>query len=159
MDRRTALKQMFIIAGGMMIATSCDFSSKAPSIQLNNVKLDSDDELFLFELVETIIPKTDSSGAKDLNLHLFVMKMLDDCTSPEDQKKFLEGLKTAEKIKGKSAAEQIAYLKALPQDDVFFNILKRRTIQGYKNSEYVMKNKLVYELVPGRYNGAFKIDG
>ncbi len=159
MDRRTALKQMFIIAGGMMIATSCDFSSKAPSIQLNNVKLDSDDELFLSELVETIIPKTDSSGAKDLNLHLFVMKMLDDCTSPEDQKKFLEGLKTAEKIKGKSAAEQIAYLKALPQDDVFFNILKRRTIQGYKNSEYVMKNKLVYELVPGRYNGAFKIDG
>jgi hypothetical protein len=87
------------------------------------------------------------------------MKMLDDCTSPEDQKKFLEGLKTAEKIKGKSAAEQIAYLKALPQDDVFFNILKRRTIQGYKNSEYVMKNKLVYELVPGRYNGAFKIVG
>jgi len=159
MDRRTALKQMFIIAGGMMIATSCDFSSKAPSIQLNNVKLDSDDELFLSELVETIIPKTDSSGGKDLNLHLFVMKMLDDCTSPEDQKKFLEGLKTAEKIKGKSAAEQIAYLKALPQDDVFFNILKRRTIQGYKNSEYVMKNKLVYELVPGRYNGAFKIDG
>lgn len=159
MDRRTALKQMFIIAGGMMIATSCDFSSKAPSIQLNNVKLDSDDELFLSELVETIIPKTDSSGGKDLNLHLFVMKMLDDCTSPEDQKKFLEGLKTAEKIKGKSAAEQIAYLKALPQDDVFFNILKRRTIQGYKNSEYVMKNKLVYELVPGRYNGAFKIVG
>lgn len=159
MDRRTALKQMFIIAGGMMIATSCDFSSKATSIQLNNVKLDSDDELFLSELVETIIPKTDSSGGKDLNLHLFVMKMLDDCTSPEDQKKFIEGLKTAEKIKGKSAAEQIAYLKALPQDDVFFNILKRRTIQGYKNSEYVMKNKLVYELVPGRYNGAFKIVG
>jgi hypothetical protein len=159
MGRRTALKQMFIIAGGMMIATSCDFSSKATSIQLNNVKLDSDDELFLSELVETIIPKTDSSGGKDLNLHLFVMKMLDDCTSPEDQKKFLEGLKTAEKIKGKSAAEQIAYLKALPQDDVFFNILKRRTIQGYKNSEYVMKNKLVYELVPGRYNGAFKIVG
>lgn len=159
MDRRTALKQMFIIAGGMMIATSCDFSSKATSIQLNNVKLDSDDELFLSELVETIIPKTESSGGKDLNLHLFVMKMLDDCTSPEDQKKFLEGLKTAEKIKGKSAAEQIAYLKALPQDDVFFNILKRRTIQGYKNSEYVMKNKLVYELVPGRYNGAFKIVG
>lgn len=159
MDRRTALKQMFIIAGGMMIATSCDFSSKAPSIQLNNVKLDSDDELFLSELVETIIPKTDSSGGKDLNLHLFVMKMLDDCTSPEDQKKFLEGLKTAEKIKGKPSAEQIAYLKALTEDDVFFNILKRRTIQGYKNSEYVMKNKLVYELVPGRYNGAFKIVG
>jgi len=158
MNRRTALKQMFIMAGGIMIATSCDFSSKAPSIQLNNVKLNLDDEQLLSELVETIIPKTDSPGAKELNLHLFVMKMLDDCTSPEDQKKFLEGLKAAEKVKGKSAEEQLAYLKALSNEDVFFNILKRRTIQGYKNSEYVMKNKLIYELVPGRYNGAAKID-
>ncbi len=158
MNRRTALKQMFIMAGGIMIASSCDFSSQAPSIALNHVKLDRDDEDFLAELVEAIIPQSDSPGARELNLHLFVMKMLDDCTSPEDQKKFLEGLKSAEKLKGKPMTEQQAYLKALPEDDLFFKVLKRRTIQGYKNSEYVMKNKLIYELVPGRYNGAVKID-
>lgn len=149
---------MFIVAGGIMIATSCDFSSKAPTIQLNKVKLNLDDEQMLAELVEAIIPKTDSPGAKELNLHLFVMKMLDDCTSPEDQHKFTDGLKAASELKGKTLEEQQAYLKALPEDDVFFKILKRRTVQGYKNSEYVMKNKLVYELVPGRYNGAAKID-
>lgn len=158
MNRRTALKQMFIMAGGIMIATSCDFSSKAPSIQLNQIKLNHDDEIFLSELVEAIIPQTDSPGAKELNLHLFVMKMLDDCTSPEDQKKFLDGLKAAQQVKGKPLAEQQAYLNSLDKEDAFFNILKRRTIQGYKNSEYVMKNKLVYELVPGRYNGAYKIE-
>ena len=158
MDRRTALKQMFIIAGGMMIATSCDFSSQAPSIQLKHVKLDADDELLLSELVETIIPQTDTPGAKELKLHLFVMKMLDDCTSPEDQDKFLKGLKAAEKVKGKPRKEQLSYLKGLPAEDVFATILKRRTIQGYKNSEYVMKNKLIYELVPARYNGAVKMD-
>lgn len=158
MNRRTALKQMFIMAGGIMIATSCDFSSKAPSIQLNQIKLNHDDEVFLAELVEAIIPQTDSPGAKELNLHLFVMKMLDDCTSPEDQKKFLDGLKAAHQVKGKPLAEQQAYLNSLDKEDAFFNILKRRTIQGYKNSEYVMKNKLVYELVPGRYNGAYKIE-
>lgn len=158
MNRRTALKQMFIMAGGIMIATSCDFSSKAPSIQLNQIKLNHDDEIFLAELVEAIIPQTDSPGAKELNLHLFVMKMLDDCTSPEDQKKFLDGLKAAQQVKGKPLAEQQAYLNSLDKEDAFFNILKRRTIQGYKNSEYVMKNKLVYELVPGRYNGAYKIE-
>lgn len=158
MNRRTALKQMFIMAGGIMIATSCDFSSKAPSIQLNQIKLNHDDEIFLAELVEAIIPQTDSPGAKELNLHLFVMKMLDDCTSPEDQKKFLDGLKAAHQVKGKPLAEQQAYLNSLDKEDAFFNILKRRTIQGYKNSEYVMKNKLVYELVPGRYNGAYKIE-
>lgn len=158
MNRRTALKQMFIMAGGIMIATSCDFSSKAPSIQLNQIKFNHDDEVFLAELVEAIIPQTDSPGAKELNLHLFVMKMLDDCTSPEDQKKFLDGLKAAHQVKGKPLAEQQAYLNSLDKEDAFFNILKRRTIQGYKNSEYVMKNKLVYELVPGRYNGAYKIE-
>ena len=158
MNRRTALKQMFIMAGGIMIATSCDFSSKAPSIQLNQIKLNHDDEIFLAELVEAIIPQTDSPGAKELNLHLFVMKMLDDCTSPEDQKKFLDGLKAAQQVKGKPLAEQQAYLNSLEKEDAFFNSLKRRTIQGYKNSEYVMKNKLVYELVPGRYNGAYKIE-
>lgn len=40
----------------------------------------------------------------------------------------------------------------------FFKILKRRTVQGYLNSEYVMKNKLIYELVPGRYDGAVKVN-
>src|SRR5690606_2431463 len=128
MDRRTALKQMFIVAGGIMIATSCDFSSKAPTIQLNKVKFTLDDEQLLAELVEAIIPKTDSPGAKELNLHLFVMKMLDDCTSPEDQNKFTEGLKAASKLKGKSLEEHQAYLKGLSEDDVFFKILKRRTI-------------------------------
>lgn len=157
MNRRTALKQFALLAGGMWISSSCDFRAEAPSIQLNQVKLNKSDEDLLAELVEALIPKTDSPGAKELNLHLFVMKMLDDCTSSEDQEAFLAGLKQAEKYKGKSADEIRAYLKSLPKDDVFFNILKSRCIQGYKNSEYVMKNKLIYELVPGRYNGALKI--
>lgn len=159
MNRRSALKQMFIMAGGLMIATSCDFSPKAPSIQLKTISLDKEDEDLLAELVEAILPKTDSPGARELNLHLFVMKMLDDCTSPEDQKTFLAGLKAAEKVKGKPLADQQAYLTGLPADDIFFKILKRRTLQGYKNSEYVMKNKLKYELVPGRYDGAVKMEG
>jgi len=109
-------------------------------------------------VVEAIIPKTDSPGAKELNLHLFVLKMVDDCHSEEDQQRFLEGLKKAKSLKGKSVDEVMDYVKNLPSDDAFLALVKRRTIQGYLNSEYVMKNKLVYELVPGRYNGAVKIE-
>jgi len=36
--------------------------------------------------------------------------------------------------------------------------VKRRVIQGYLNSEYIMKNKLKYELIPGRYLGAVKLE-
>lgn len=159
MNRRNAIKQLFVVAGGIMIATSCDFTPTATSIQLNHIKLFRADEKFLSQLVEAIIPQSDSPGAKELNLHLFVMKMVDDCASPADQKLFLDGLKLAESVQGQSMDQLQVYLSSLSEkQDVFFKILKGRTIQGYRNSEYIMKNKLVYELVPGRYNGSLKIE-
>ncbi|MFD2553789.1 gluconate 2-dehydrogenase subunit 3 family protein [Sphingobacterium tabacisoli] len=157
MNRRTAIKQLFIVAGGLMIASSCTGSGDGASIELQHIKLSADDEALIGDLVEAIIPKTDSPGAKDLNLHLFVMKMVDDCHSPEDQEAFINGLEQARKAGLKTEAERVAYLQNL-KEDVFFNILKRRTLQGYLNSEYVMKNKLIYELVPGRYDGAVKVN-
>lgn len=158
MNRRSAIKQLFVIAGGMMIATSCSNDRKKASIELHNVHFSAEDEQLLKQLVEAIIPETDSPGAANLNLHLFVMKMVDDCHSPEDQAQFVKSLRDAKKIKDKNTEDTLAYLRSLPQEDVFFKILKRRTIQGYLNSEYVMKNKLIYELVPGRYDGAVKVN-
>lgn len=156
MNRRTAIKQLFIVAGGLMIASSCNGAGDSASIELRHIKLSADDEALIGDLVEAIIPKTDSPGAKDLNLHLFVMKMLDDCHSPEDQEAFINGLEQVRKAGLKTEVERLAYLQTL-KEDVFFSILKKRTLQGYLNSEYVMKNKLVYELVPGRYDGAVKV--
>ena len=158
MNRRTAIKQLFILAGGIAIATSCNPSSNSSSIALRDVPFTAAEEEFLGSCVEAIIPQSDSPGARELNLHLFVMKMVDDCQSPEEQKEFLAGLQAAISATDSSPAALQAYLGKLPAEDVFFKILKRRTIQGYLNSEYVMKNKLVYELVPGRYNGALKIE-
>lgn len=157
MNRRTALKQLFIVAGGLVIASSCIGDGNGASIVLENIKLSASDEALIGDLVEAILPKTDSPGAKELNLHLFVMKMLDDCHGPEDQKAFIKGLKQAQQASLKTEAARLDYLSAL-KDDLFFDILKRRTLQGYLNSEYVMKNKLIYELVPGRYQGAVRIN-
>ncbi|WP_140937343.1 gluconate 2-dehydrogenase subunit 3 family protein [Sphingobacterium lumbrici] len=158
MNRRTAIRQLFVVAGGIIIASSCSSDVGGSSIQLNTIRLTAKDEALLADLVEAIIPSSDSPGAKELNLHLFVMKMVDDCSDPEEQEQFIAGLKSAKKLEGKSTDEILAYLEELPKDDVFLHLLKRRTIQGYMNSEYVMKNKLVYELIPGRYNGAVKIE-
>ena len=159
MKRRTAIKQLFILAGGLVIASSCTGDRTKSSIVLSKVDFSKGDEDLLAEFVEAIIPESDTPGGKSLNLHLFVMKMVDDCQSPEDQKAFIEGLKKAKNLSGKSAADILDYLKRLPQDDQFVTILKNRTIQGYQNSEFVMKNKVIYELVPGRYNGELKING
>jgi len=158
MNRRNAIRQLFEVAGGMAIATSCSGDRREASIALRNVRFSADDEELLKQLAEAVIPETDSPGAASLNLHLFVMKMVDDCHSPEEQEGFAEGLRAAKRIRDKTPEETLAYLQNLPPGDPFLGILKRRTIQGYLNSEYVMKNKLIYELVPGRYDGAAKVN-
>lgn len=150
MNRRTAVKNLFIIAGGLALLPSCLREQGGASIVLDNLKITSDQEDKLAELVELLIPETDTPGGKSLNLHLFVLKMVDDCHSPVDQQYFIDGLKS---LKGNF--EGFWKEESASQ---FAEIVKKRTIQGYLNSEYVMKNKLIYELVPGRYNGAYKIN-
>lgn len=162
MNRRTAIKQFFIIAGGLTILSSC-LNDGGASIVLNKLKLSAEDEQFLAELVDVLIPKTDTPGGKDLNLHLFVIKMVDDCESPENQEKFVSGFNKLRKqlnlANGKETENKLANLTDKTDEKTFFEIFKSRAIQGYMNSEYVMKNKVIYKLIPGPYNGAVKING
>lgn len=162
MNRRTAIKQFFIIAGGLTILSSC-LNDGGASIVLNKLKLSAEDEQFLADLVDVFIPKTDTPGGKDLNLHLFVIKMVDDCESPENQEKFVSGFNKLRKqlnlANGKETENKLANLTDKTDEETFFEIFKSRAIQGYMNSEYVMKNKVIYKLIPGPYNGAVKING
>lgn len=162
MNRRTAIKQFFIIAGGLTILSSC-LNDGGASIVLNKLKLSAEDEQFLADLVDVLLPKSDTPGGKDLNLHLFVIKMVDDCESPENQEKFVSGFNKLKKqlnlTNGKETENTLASLEDKTDEKIFFEIFKSRAIQGYMNSEYVMKNKVIYKLIPGPYNGAVKING
>lgn len=170
MERRAAIKQLVIVAGGLALLPSCLRDKGKASIQLANIDIDAAGEDLLAEIVETLIPETDTPGAKTLNLHLFVLKMVDDCHDETDQSSFVTGLKQWDTAMRKIAesrfsesneAQRTVFLESIAKDDQhslagFYQIVKRRTIQGYLNSEYVMKNQLVYELVPARYNGYAK---
>ncbi len=160
MNRRTAIKQFFIIAGGLTILSSC-LNDGGASIVLNKLKISAEDEQFLGDLANILIPKSDTPGGKDLNLHLFVIKMVDDCESPENQAKFVAGFNKLRKqlnLKNSKETETtLAGLKDKTDEKAFFETFKSRAIQGYMNSEYVMKNKVIYKLIPGPYNGAVKV--
>jgi hypothetical protein len=169
--RRTAIRNLLIIAGGAMVLPACYRQSGKASIQLQNLTISEDDENLLAEFTETLIPETKTPGAKSLKLHLFVLKMVDDCYNAKDQKLFMEGLTGFnaffKKQSGSSFAEtpvvkRIEVLKAIQAEKdkdnaikKFYNITKSKTIQGYLNSKYVMTNLVKYELVPSRYNGYF----
>jgi hypothetical protein len=92
--------------------------------------------------------------------------MVDDLHSPKDQKLFLDGMETFQKMAKKQTGnsfmecspqqrqEIIAAVNAgnAPQEvDAFYKILKNQTITGYLNSELVMTKLRIYELVPSRY--------
>lgn len=162
MNRRFAIKQVLIFAGGMALLPSCLREEGKVSILLKNLDISAAQEDQLAEIAELIIPKTDTSGAKDLKLHLYVLKMLDDCFGPERHQQFIAGLKNFEGLKGKELAELVTAANSgksgLPEETIeFFKFMKWKTIDGYLNSKYVMSNLLIWELVPGRYNGFFRV--
>lgn len=162
MNRRLAIKQVLIFAGGMALLPSCLREEGKVSIQLKNLDISAAQENLLADIAELIIPKTDTSGAKDLKLHLFVLKMLDDCYETADQQQFIAGLKTFEGLEGKELSQLLTDANnAKPglSEEItkFYKIMKSRTIGGYLNSKYVMSNLLIWELVPGRYNGYFRV--
>lgn len=167
--RRAAIRNLLIIAGGTMVLPACYRQSGSTTIALTHFTISEADEQVLAALGETLIPATDTPGSRELLLHLFVLKMVDDCHSPEDQRAFVQGLANFAKwADGKlgiafqkaSADEREALLRTIQDDHAmdetlsqFYALTKRRTIQGYLNSKYVMTNLVKYQLIPGPYNG------
>jgi hypothetical protein len=173
MERRLAIKQILIMAGGIALLPSCLREAGKASVALRNLDVSLDQEHMLAEIAETIIPETDTPGAKRLNLHLFVLKMLDDLYEKQDQKLFMSGLADfSDSVQDKygvsfqkiSPAQRRERLLALENDkqapvalSKFYEIMKGRTIEGYLNSKYVMTNLVKWELIPSRYNGYFPV--
>ena len=173
MERRFAIKQILIMAGGMALLPSCLRDSGKSSIALTSIDVSLDQEHFIGDIAETIIPATKTPGAKDLNLHLFVLKMLDDCYEKEDQELFFKGLdalqdkserqysKTFQKLAVPEREKLLVAIEkdeqAIPELKKFYDIMKSKTIEGYLSSKFVMTNLVVWELVPGRYNPYYPV--
>jgi hypothetical protein len=173
LNRRSAIKQFLFVSAGMALIPSCLQEKSKPAVELNNFKISADQESLLAELSESIIPKTTSPGAKDISAHSFVLKMVDDCRSKEDQEKFLAGLSAfemqAEKISGKSFIRQSPVERKAVLDEMeknkdskediisFYKTMKRLTIQAYSSTEFFLTKVQVYELVPSRYHGCVSV--
>lgn len=162
MERRVAIKQVLIFAGGMALLPSFLKGAGKASIQTKNLAVSGEQEKLLAEIAEIIIPKTTTPGAKDLGLHLFVLKMIDDCYEKAVQEKFMSGLKTFEGLDAAALKQQLIAVnsgKSVASEDTksFYKLMKQQTINGYVNSKYVMTNLVVWELIPGRYNGYFPV--
>jgi hypothetical protein len=172
MDRRTAIRNLALVIGGTALLPAC--TAHNPVAHFKHFDISSDQQTLITDMAETIIPKTGTPGATDLNLYGFIMKMLDDCTGKKDQQAFLKGMgefaEVPKKLFGKSFAdcskkEKEDVLRSFEKKDntyskdllAFYSTVKGLTVFGYTESKYFMTKEVVYELVPGRYNAYFPV--
>lgn len=174
MNRRFWIKEIMVIGGGLVLLPSCLSNDKKTIAGLKNISISGDEEMLLSAVVDTIIPATGTLGAKDLDVHHFVLKMIDDCYVKEDQEKYVKGLKnfdaylkktTGKYLSGTDTDKRPAIFSDLTsgtasEKDVqyFLQTTKQLTMLGYTQSKYVMTKLIPYELVPGRFHGCVKIN-
>lgn len=129
--------------------------------------LSSGQTALLADIAETLIPASDTPGAKALGVPAFIQKMLEDCYEKPVQEAVKTGLATVETLANTSfskpfatgnATQRQAVLAQLataedPAHKDFYALMKNLTIQGYTTSEYVMTKHLHYVMAPGHYYG------
>ena len=171
MQRRTALKTVALSIGSVITLPAWANAWSINSLPNQHFNLSFSKETLLAEIVETIIPKTDTPGAKDLEINKFVMKMVADCYDKKAQEVFAKGLISIDNVANKDYSksfeqcdgkQKLAVLNSMlsssnNDDKDFVRLVKNITIQGYLNSEYVMMNLRKFEFVPGRYHGCVPV--
>ncbi len=175
MNRREALSRVAIIMGGTVIGseaflTGCKASTKT-------VSFSKDDIAFLNEVAETILPATNTPGAKEAKVGEFMTVMVNDCYEEDNQIIFMEGMKALKfkdaKAKiGKSfmeasAEERHQFLvtldaeakeyqknKKAEEPTHYFSMIKQLTLTGFFTSEVGATKVLRYVATPGRFDGS-----
>ena len=78
LTRRRLLKNLVFVSAGMALVPSCMSDRSKSSLLLKKITITADDEVLMADLCETILPKTNTPGARDLSAHLYVLMMVDD---------------------------------------------------------------------------------
>ena len=178
MNRREALSSVALLLGGTLIGSEMFLSgctNENKKIGTLGLDFSPEDISFLDEVGETIIPATDTPGAKEAKIGEFMHTIVRDCYVKSDQDIFIAGMSklndASKTMNGKyflesSADERKKLLIALDKEQKdymankkptdpshYFRMMKELTIWGYFTSEPGATKALRYIAVPGRYEG------
>lgn len=125
MNRRQALSTVGALLGGSIIGANYFLSGCKPAGKRAVAGFSTDDIALLDEVGETIIPSTDSPGAKAARIGEFMKTIVNDCYTENQQKTFTEGLghlkdtcqaKYKKDFTGLSADEKKEFLTTLDKE-------------------------------------------
>ncbi|WP_339756005.1 gluconate 2-dehydrogenase subunit 3 family protein [Algoriphagus aquimarinus] len=177
MNRRIALRHLALISGGLALIPSCDFSSDDILAAYENLKVTASQKQLLGAISDTIIPAGELKGALELEVPDFILVMVNDCMTSENQVLFSTGLSAFSDFAKNTAGKKFDQLSTKEKEDLiqtgidlkptetpegekdkavsyFLNTTKRLTMQGYMASEYIQTEVIPYSLIPGPYNGS-----
>lgn len=175
MNRRELLRSIALltgvtVVGGEFLLSGCK-NPAAGGLQLSPAMIS-----LLNEVAETILPATDTPGAKAAGVGRFMEVMVSDCYTKEQQDVFIKGI--ADIDKKAQAATQRSFLDSTPEqrhalltslekeaktyNDAredkktpvhYYTLLKQLTLWGFFTSKTGMTETLRHVPVPGRYDG------
>ncbi len=187
--KNTALLFGYAITAGALTETfiSCKNETRNVALDWNPEFFTKNQANTLAEMTETILPRTTTPGAKDIGVPQFLDKVLKKMLSEAEQKDFVAGLdkleETCKKTNGKyfdecSKEQREALLLKMdkeaakfpptmwgitlvekPDPITFYRRLKGLTLMAYFTSEKVDKDLLVYDPIPGGYDGEMPYKG
>lgn len=125
MERRELLKMIALATGSVFIGGELLLSGCKNTPKLGGPAFTDLDISFLDEVAETILPRTNTPGAKDAGVGRFIPVYVNDCYTEEDQKVFHDGIRelneACKKMHGKefldaSAEERTQLLQQLDKE-------------------------------------------
>lgn len=115
MNRRDALMRVATLAGATLslpaLADTLEASAARRTLTGKPLFFTADQDATVAELAETIIPTTNTPGAKAAKVNEIIDVILKDCYKEDDQKRFIDGLTQTNKL------SQDAFGKAFVQLD------------------------------------------
>jgi hypothetical protein len=156
-----------IVSAGAAFLPSCFQQKDAAVFPLKNIRLTADEQNMLAALATAILPKTNSFiGAADLKAHEFVLTMMDDCSSPDEQQQFLQGMQVfkqySKQVMGVdfTTANNAQIQQLLTSLDAkessatkeavsFYQTVKKYTVQCFTSSKQYMTEVRHYNIIPG----------
>ncbi len=166
MHRRNLLKGAGILAlksSFPIVLTEFIASCKSKSEHRLHTFFSPDEYQIVEHVADTLLPKTDTPGALDVQVPLFLDHVIAECLQPRDQYRIRNGLIQLNDQGRRNFAtlnpdEKRIVLKHLEEgafkdepDKVWYRIFKKLCLIGYFTSQEGMTKALNYVQVPGDY--------
>lgn len=176
MKRRELLKMIAAATGTAFVGSNVLAYTVLPIEDRKDTGFSKDDIAFFNEVGESIIPRTDTPGAKDANVGSMIAILLADCYSPSQRKVFKDGIVSI-KAKAQStynkdfllltAEQRLALLSSLDVEantqnksraestsmPHYFSFIKQLVLFSFFTSEIAATKVLRYVATPGYYDG------